>query len=121
VTVGKIPYHRKEPSPRISRRKKIAQHDHLRTSTQREMRIPDTMSGMCALLIRGYGQNVPPCTGALGQWAVFDPAVQESVALRQHSRAKTRVLRNSIQCCGAVIVMPHCGRLRLWVAGLQGT
>ena len=25
-----------------------------------------------ALLIRGYGQNVPPCTSALGQWTVFD-------------------------------------------------
>jgi hypothetical protein len=31
------------------------------------------MSGMCALLIRGYGQNVPPCTSALGQRAVFGP------------------------------------------------
>jgi hypothetical protein len=28
---------------------------------------------MCALLIRGNGQNVPPCTSALGQWAVFGP------------------------------------------------
>ena len=46
-----------------------------------------TMSGMCAPLIRGNGQNVPPCTSALGQWAVFGPAVQP-VALRQHSRAK---------------------------------
>jgi hypothetical protein len=27
--------------------------------------------GMCALLIRGYGQNVPPCTSALGQCVVF--------------------------------------------------
>ena len=34
----------------------------------------DTMSGMCALLIRGYGQNVPPCTSALGQWAVLGPS-----------------------------------------------
>ena len=31
------------------------------------------MSGMCALLICGYGQNVPPCTSALGQWVVFGP------------------------------------------------
>jgi hypothetical protein len=42
-------------------------------------------------------------SSALGQWAVFGPAVQEPVALRQHSRAKTKVLRNSIECCGAVI------------------
>ena len=31
------------------------------------------MSSMWALLIRGYGQNVTPCTSDLGQWAVFGP------------------------------------------------
>jgi hypothetical protein len=49
------------------------------------------MSGMCALRICGYGQNgqnVPPCTSALGQGRFLAPAVQEPVALRQHSRAK---------------------------------
>ena len=49
-----------------------------------------------------------------------EPAIQEPVALRLHSTPKTRVLRNSIQCCGAVLVMPHCGRLCLWLAGYRG-
>ena len=48
----------------------------------------DTMSATRALLIRGYGQNVPPCTSALGQGWFLAPAVQEPVALRQHSRIK---------------------------------
>jgi len=47
-----------------------------------------------------------PCTCALGQWTV--------VALRQHSQAKDKVLRNSIRCGH---MMAHCGRLWLWLAG----
>ena len=44
-------------------------------------------AGTRALLIRGYGLNVPP--SALGQWAGFDPGGSRTyVALRQHSRAK---------------------------------
>jgi hypothetical protein len=45
----------------------------------------DIMSGMCALLIRGYGQNVPPCTSALGQWAVFvEPRRSARYEYRHH-------------------------------------
>ena len=49
----------------------------------------DIMSGMCALLICGYGQNIPPCTSALGSGLFLAPAVQEPVALRQ-DRQKLR-------------------------------
>ena len=38
----------------------------------------------CAGRMGGRKKNNPQ----LGQWAVFGPAVQEPVALRQHSRAK---------------------------------
>jgi hypothetical protein len=40
---------RKEPSPHMVAAKIAFQHDRLRASTWREIRIPDTMSGLSAL------------------------------------------------------------------------
>ena len=76
----------------------------------------DTMSG--ALLIRGYGQNVPPCTNALGQWAVFGPGGSRTCGF------KAALPCQRLRFCAIpsnVAVRSYDGALRSlwsWLAGL---
>jgi hypothetical protein len=47
------------------------------------------------------------------------PAVQEPVALRQHSRAKDLGSAQFYPMLRCGHMMAHCGRLWLWLAGLR--
>jgi hypothetical protein len=81
--VSSGPAGREEPSPRMNCRKNCvfnttALEPHLARDTN-----TDTLSGMCALLIRGYGQNVPPCT-SLRSLTVLPRWFRSG--LRQHPR-----------------------------------